>query len=87
LNEGEIKEINCKIVQKQKITTKDQAIKQPVPISHTLTSFKQKLSQKDNKGDINGDFKHNEGDIDGEPANKKTCLGLDKRPQPNYIEI
>jgi hypothetical protein len=73
LNEGDIKEINYKIVQKQKITTKDQAIKQPVPISHTLTSLKQKLSQKD--------FKHNEGDIDGEPANKKTCLGLDKRPQ------
>jgi hypothetical protein len=55
-----------------------------VPISHTLASLKQKLLQKDfkhNKGDIDGDFKHNEGDIDGESANKKTCLGLDNRPQ------
>ena len=73
LNEGEIKEINWKIVQKQKIPTKNQAIKQPVPISHTPTSLKQKLSKKN--------FKHNKGDIDGEPANKKTCLGLDNRPQ------
>jgi hypothetical protein len=73
LNEGEIKEHKWKIVQKQKIPTEDQLIKQSGPTSHASNSLKQKLSKKD--------FKHNEGDIDGEPVNKKSCLGLDNRPQ------
>ena len=73
MNKGEIKEINWKIVQKQKIVTKNQIIEQLVPISHIPTSLKQKLSKKN--------FKHNKGDVDGEPVNKKTCLGLDNSPQ------
>ena len=45
----------------------------PGPASQTSVSLKQKLSVKD--------FKHNKSDIDGEPANKKTCLGLENNSQ------
>jgi hypothetical protein len=73
LNEGEIEEHQWKIVQSGKMTTKSEASKQPIPVSQTSLSLKQKLSVKD--------FKHSKSDIDGEPANKKTCLGLDSNSQ------
>jgi hypothetical protein len=53
--------------------TMGQAIKQPMPTSQAPILLKQKLSMKD--------FKHDENDIDGEPVNKKTCLGLENRAQ------
>jgi hypothetical protein len=52
--------------------TKGQTIKQPMPTSQAPILLKQKLLMKD--------FKHDENDIDGEPANK-TCLGLENRAQ------
>jgi len=69
LKEGEIEELQWKIVPQQGTMTKGQAIKQPMPTFQAPILLKQKLSMKD--------FKHDENDIDGEPANKKTCLGSD----------
>jgi len=73
LNEGEIEELQWKIVQQHKTITKGQAIKQPEPTSQNLSSLKQKLSVKD--------FKHDKNDINSEPANKKKCVGLDDGAQ------
>ena len=66
MKEGEIEELQWKIVPQQGTMTKGHAIKQPRPTSQAPFLLKQKLSMKD--------FKHDENDIDGEPANKKNML-------------